>query len=84
MRQPFVDIAEAWFLAVPVTTYYRGLDTRGVNRIVLRITDERRGQVAVFRCLLRKAPPTTENWTAATSVKDARTMCRASVLQTNA
>lgn len=83
IRHSFVDISEAWLIIVPVTLYYKGRDTQGVNRIVLRVTDERRGQMAVFRCSLRKSPPDTENWLRTTNVRDARKMCKGSVAPTS-
>jgi len=75
VKHSFVDASEAWLLAVPVTTY-RGPDFPGVNRIVLRITDKRRGQAALFSCSVRKAPPITKH---STDVSDAHRMCTGSV-----
>jgi hypothetical protein len=82
IRQPFVDASEAWLLIVPITTYFRGPDFPGVDRIILRVTDERRGQVAVFRCSLPKALPDNKTWQKTTDVRDAREMCKSSVVPT--
>jgi hypothetical protein len=83
IRQPFVDATEAWLLAVPITTYNRGRDFPGVNRIILRTTDERRGQVATFHCSLRHWPSDTKTWQKTTDVRDARKMCKGSVASTS-
>ena len=79
MRESFADASEAWLLTVPVTMYYQGRDTQGVNRITLKITDAQRGKVASFRCRLRKAPPASKNWQRMTNVRDAHKMCKGSV-----
>ena len=76
IRYAFADAAEAWLIAVPITTYYRGQDYPGVDRINLRITDKRREQVATFSCSLPKAPSTNKNWQRLTSVRDAHKMCK--------
>jgi hypothetical protein len=78
IRYSFVDASEAWLIAVPITTYYRGPDYPGVDRIVLRITDARRRQVATFHCLLPKAPSDRKNWSKVTTVRDAHKMCKGS------
>ena len=83
IRHSFADASEAWLLAVPVTIYYRGSDFPGVKRIILRITDARRGQVATFRCSLPKALPDSKTWQKATDVRDARKMCKGSVAPTS-
>jgi len=81
IRQPFVDASEAWLIAVPITTYYRGRDTQGVNRIILKITDTRRQEAAVFRCSLPRSP--TGTFTRLTNVNDAHKMCKISVAATD-
>jgi hypothetical protein len=75
IRQPFVDASEAWLIAVPVTTYHVSPETQGVNRIILRVTDKKRGRVAVFRCSLRRE----SNRVGSTNVVDAHRMCKGSV-----
>ena len=81
IQQSFVDASEAWLIAVPVTVYDNNPDIEGVSRIILRITDKRRGHVAVFRCSLSHESTTTGNRT--TDVEDARKMCKAKVSKTN-
>jgi hypothetical protein len=81
IRQPFVDASGAWLIAVPITTYYRGRDTQGVNRIILKITDTGRQKVAVFRCSLLHSPKGT--FTRLTNVSDAHKMCTGSVAPTS-
>jgi hypothetical protein len=83
IRHSFVDTSEAWLLIVPITMYYRGPDFPGVDRIILRITDERRGQAAVFRCALPKALPNNKTWQKTTSARDARKMCKGSVVSSD-
>jgi len=81
IRQPFVDTSEAWLLAVPITTYYRGQEYPGVDRIILRITDKHRGRVATFLCSLPRSP--TGTFVKATNVSDAHKMCKGSVAPTS-
>ena len=76
IRHSFVDVSEAWLLIVPITTYLRGPDYPGVNRIILKVTDERHEQVAVFRCSLPKAPPANKTRQKMTDARDARKMCK--------
>lgn len=83
IRQPFVDASEAWLLIVPITLYYRGPDFPGVDRIILRVTDEHRGQVAVFRCSLPKALPDNKTWQKTTDFRDAHKMCKGSFAPTS-
>jgi len=83
IQQSFVDASEAWLIAVPVTLYDNDPGIEGVSRIILGITDKRRGRVAVFRCSLRHESTTTGNRTVTTDVEDARKMCKAKVSKTN-
>jgi hypothetical protein len=80
IRVPFADDSEAWLIAVPITTYYKGPEFPGVDRIVLRIVDKRRGRVAVFRCSLRNKP-IAGSWS--TNVTDARKMCHGTIASTS-
>ena len=79
IRQPFIDASEAWLIAVPITTYYRGRDVSGVTRITLKITDTRRAKVALFSCRLSREPAGSH----ATDVRDAQKMCKGSVAPTS-
>ena len=79
IRYSFVDASEAWLIAVPITTYYRGPDFPGVNRIILKITDKRRERVAAFYCSLRRESAGTH----VTGVRDAHKMCKGSIAPTS-
>ena len=83
MGESFADASEAWSLAVWVATYNRSPDFPGVHRIVLRITDKSRGQVAVFRCSLRKGLPANKTWNKLIGASDAHKMCKISVAATD-
>jgi hypothetical protein len=82
VRDSFADAGQAWFLAVPVTTYQADAENPGVNQIVLKITDARRGEVATFRCSLLRESGARLLAARKTGVGDAHEMCKGSFAPT--
>jgi hypothetical protein len=79
-KEPFHNLKEAWFLALPVISAIDSdPELEGIRKVNLEIVDKHRAIEATFRCSLRHEVKTTGSTPSRTGVADIKKICNAGV-----